>query len=342
MKKSSLIFGILCGALLASAIFASLGGLKSESASGGVGQERKVKIAHSLPTDHPVHLGIAHFSERLEALSGGKITCIVFPNGQLGSETEYLEKLQTGSLDVAKTSAAPVASFVPRMKVFSTPYLFRDEEHYWNVLDGELGRELLDKLSDRGEGKPSGFRGLCFFDAGSRNFYSVEPIITPADLKGKIIRVMQDPVAIAMMQKFKAIPNPMAGGEIYGALQRGNINGAENNPPTFVAQAHYEVCKHFTFDHHSRIPDILQISSQLWDSLSDQEKEWFNSAARDASIYQRKLWAEKTQKAIEVMKQKGVTIHNPKVSDFEATINDGSSSSGDSEVDELKAKIKQL
>ncbi len=342
MKKSSLIFGILCGALLASAIFASLGGLKSGATADGAGQERKVKIAHSLPTDHPVHLGIERFSERLNALSGGKITCSIYPNGQLGSETEYLEKMQTGSLDIAKTSAAPVASFVPRMKVFSTPYLFRDSEHYWDVLNGELGRELLEKLSDRGEGKSSGFRGLCYFDAGSRNFYSVEPIKTPADLKGKAIRVMQDPVAIKMMQTFEATPNPMAGGEIYGALQRGNINGAENNPPTFVAQAHFEVCKHFTFDHHSRIPDILQISSQLWDSLSDQEKEWFTTAADDASRFQRKLWEEKTQKAITFMKEKGVTIYKPNVSDFEAAISDAFKTSGDSEVDEIKEKIKQL
>jgi len=342
MKKSSLIFGILCGGLLASTIFASLGGLKSESTAGGIGQERHIKVAHNLPTNHPVHLGIVHFSERLTALSGGRISCTLFPNGQLGSETEYLEKLQTGSLDIVKTSAATVASFVPRMKIFSAAYLFRDEAHYWNVLNGEIGQNLLGKLSDRGEGKPSGFRGLCYFDAGSRNFYAVDPITQPSDLKGKIIRVMQDPVAIEMMQKLEAIPSPMDSGEIYGALQRGNINGAENNPPTFVAQAHYEVCKNFTFDHHSRVPDILHVSTKFWDSLSDQEKEWFTVAAKEASSYQRMLWAEKTDKAIEFMKSKGVKIHHPKVSDFEAAVNQGATPDGDPEIEELKLQIKQL
>jgi len=342
MKKSSLIFGILCGALLASALFASLGGLKSTSSTSGAGKERNVKIAHNQAAEHPVHQGIVHFAERLEALSGGKITCAIFSNGQLGSETEYLEKLQTGSLSIAKTSAAPVASFVSRMKVFSTPYLFRDEEHLWSVLDGDLGKELLVNLADRGNGQPSGFRGLCYFDAGSRNFYSVDPIKNPADLKGKVIRVMQDPVAIDMMQKFEAVPNPMASGEIYGALQRGNINGAENNPPTFVAQAHYEVCKHFTFDHHSMIPDILHVSTQFWDDLSDQEKEWFNVAAKEASVYQRKLWAEKSDKAVEFMKSKGVTIHKPDVSEFQKFINKNASSDGDAEVNKLKQRIQEL
>ena len=342
MKKSTLIFGILCGALIASAIFASLGGLKSNASATTAGKERNLKIAHSQPNSHPVHRGIEYFSERLSALSGGKISCTIFPNGQLGSETEYLEKLQSGSLGIAKTSAAPVASFVPRMEVFSAPYLFRDNAHFWNVLDGEIGKELLNNLTDRGNGKPSGFRGLCYFDAGSRNFYSVDPIKTPADLEGKIIRVMQDPVAISMMQKFKAVPNPMASGEIYGALQRGNINGAENNPPTFVAQAHFEVCKHFTFDHHSRIPDILHISSQLWNDLTDQEKEWFQVAANEASAYQRKLWGEKTNKAIEVMKSKGVTIHYPKVTDFQTFINQGVTPDTKSEVGKLKQRIKNL
>lgn len=342
MKTSSLIFGLLCGALLASAIFASLGGLQTGSSSDTAGKERELKIAHNQPTNHPVHRSIEYFSERIKALSGGKINCVIYSNGQLGSETEYLEKLQTGSLDIAKTSAAPVASFVQRMEIFSTPYLFRDSDHYWSVLDGEIGHELLNNLADRGNGKPSGFRGLCYFDAGSRNFYSVNPITSPASLEGEIIRVMQDPVAIKMMQKFKAVPNPMASGEIYGALQRGNITGAENNPPTFVAQAHFEVCKHFSFDHHSRIPDILHISSLLWDTLSEQEREWFKVASKEASIYQRSLWEEKTNKAIDVMKSKGVNIHYPNVSEFEAFINDSNDSADESEVGILKKRIKSL
>lgn len=342
MKRGGLILGILIGGLLASVLFAFV---SRSQVSGGVGSDggvqREIKVAHSLPTDHPVHQGIVYFSERLSALSGGQMECTVFPNGQMGKETTYLEKLQSGSLDVAKTSAAPIASFVPRMKVFSFPYLFRDREHYWSVLDGETGVGLLEKLADRGEGKASGFLGLCYYDAGSRNFYTVDPVKKPDDLRGKTIRVMQDPVAIAMMQELGATPKPMGGGEIYGALQRGVIDGAENNPPTFVAQRHYEVCKHFTFDHHSRIPDVLLISSALWDKLSDREKEWVRTAARESSRYQRRLWQEKSDAAVEVMKKEGVTIYQPDVADFEEAAGGAGAALQTPEVRDLMKKIRE-
>jgi len=317
MKKSSIVLGILIGGLLASALFAFIGRSQLTGGGGAGGQKRDIKIAHTLPTSHPVHQGIEHFAARLEALSGGQMTCTIFPSGQLGSETEYLEKLQSGTLDIAKTSAGPIANFVPRMKVFSLPYLFDDRDHYWNILDGEIGTGLLEKLEDRGEGKPSGFRGLCYYDAGSRNFYTSKPVTSPSDLKGMTIRVMKDPVAIAMMEAFGATAKPMSGGEIYSALQRGNIDGAENNPPTFMKDGHYEVCKHFTFDHHSRIPDILSISDKLWKKLTDQERAWIMTAAAESSRYQRVLWQKESDAATAAMKEKGVTIHQPEPAPFQ-------------------------
>ena len=312
MKKANILLGILIGALLASVLFAVIG--KQQLTGGGKAQQgskRTLQIAHAMPDSHPVHLGIVHFSERLSALSGGNLTCEIFPNAQLGSETEYLEKLQSGTLDIAKTSAAPIANFVPRMKVFSLPYLFRDREHYWNVLDGEVGNELLAMMSTRDGTAPSGIRGLCYYDAGSRNFYTIDAVQSPRDLKSLNIRVMQDPIAIAMTSELGANPVPMSAGAIYSALQRGDINGAENNPPTFVAQRHFEVCKHFTFDHHSRIPDVLNISSKLWEELTEQEREWVLTAARESSLHQRKLWQNKSAVAVETMKKNGVTIHQP-------------------------------
>lgn len=317
MKKSSIILGILVGALAASVVFALVGRNQLTGGGGAGGQKREIKIAHTLPTSHPVHRGIDHFAKRLEALSGGRMTCTIFPSGQLGTETEYLEKLQSGTIDIAKTSAGPIANFVPRMKVFSLPYLFNDRDHYWSTLDGETGTTLLDRLADRGAGKPSGFRGLCYYDAGSRNFYTRKPVLTPADLKGMTIRVMKDPVAIAMMEGFGATAKPMPGGEIYSALQRGNIDGAENNPPTFMKDGHHEVCKHFSFDHHSRIPDILSISEKLWKKLTPQEQEWVKTAAAESSRYQRTLWQQESDKATAAMKDKGVTIHKPDTSLFQ-------------------------
>ena len=226
MKRSSLIFGILLGAFLASGIFAVILNEQTQNQEHFGSTKRKLKIAHSLPTSHPVHKGVEHFKKRLEELSGGALSCTIYPNEQLGKETEYLEKMQSGSLDIAKTSAASIGGFVPRMKVFSLPYLFRDREHYWATLDGETGQDLLEKLSLRANGKPSGIRGLCYFDAGSRNFYSVEPIKSPADLEGKVIRVMGDPVAIHMVESFNATAKPMGGSEIYGALEKRRHSGS--------------------------------------------------------------------------------------------------------------------
>ncbi|MBT8044693.1 MAG: TRAP transporter substrate-binding protein [Verrucomicrobiae bacterium] len=317
-SRSNIIVGILIGAAVASGIFAlTLSKQQDDQNLAGGGVKRNLQIAHSLPTEHPVHQGIVRFADRLNALSGGRITCDIYPSGQLGNETVCLERLQSGSLDFAKVSTAPVSNFVPVMNVFSLPYLFDNEEHYWNTLDGGVGEELLASIETRASGKPSGLVGICYFDAGSRNFYSKVAITKPADLQGKTVRVMRDPVAIAMVEAMGGNPSPMAFGELYSALQQGNVQAAENNPPSFVQSRHLEVCKHFTFDHHSRIPDIFLASATLWDKLSDQEKEWVHTAAREASNYQRKLWKQGTKEALATMEANGVIIHRPPLKPFQ-------------------------
>lgn len=270
----------------------------------------------SLPTNHPVHAGIQHFADRIEYYSGGSIQIDVFPNGQLGSETQSLEQMQSGTLDAAKVGAATLGSFVPVAKVFSLPYIFRDHEHFWAVLNGEVGQELLDLLATNAAGKPSGFRGLTYFDAGSRNFYAKKPILSPGDLEGMKIRVMNDPVAIDMMKALGASPTPISWGELYTALQQGVVDGAENNPPSFVTSRHYEVCQEFSFDRHSQVPDVLIVSEQTWSSLSEEEKGWFRRAAAEASERQREAWAQGVQEALAAMQEKGVTIHEVDLQPF--------------------------
>lgn len=317
-SKSNLIVGLLIGAALASGLFAYTLNKKEESGGvAGSSQKRELKIAHNLAIDHPVHQGIQHFADRLKALSGGQITCQIYPSAQLGSETVCLERLQSGSLDFAKVSTAPVSNFVPVMNVFSLPYLFDNEAHYWQTLNGEIGGDLLESIQTNDAGKNSGLVGICYFDAGSRNFYSKEPINQPSDLQGKTIRVMRDPVAIAMVEAMGGNPSPMAFGELYSALQQGNVQAAENNPPSFVQSKHLEVCNHFSFDHHSRIPDIFLASSTLWDKLSDQEKEWVHTASREASLHQRQLWKSGTEEALKTMAEQGIEIHRPSLKPFQ-------------------------
>lgn len=315
--RSFLLAGLFIGAAIATGVYAYLASQSSKEASAsGTTIERNLQIAHSLPTTHPVHEGIVRFSERLNALSGGAITCKVYPSEQLGSETVCLEKVSNGTLDLTKVSSAPVANFVPVMKVFSLPYLFDDSAHYWRALDGKVGKELLAEVEKTEGGAASGFVGLCYFDSGSRNFYAKTPILSPEDVRNKTVRVMQDPVAIEMIKAMGGNPFPMGFGELYSALQTGNVDAAENNPPSFVSSGHLEVCKEFSFDHHSRVPDLFLVSKSLWDTLSDQEKEWFLAAAGDASRHQRELWKTGIDDSIATMKENGVTIHEPDLQPF--------------------------
>lgn len=303
MNKAQLTFGFLVGLVAASVIFALM------PSAGGVGDVRRMKIAHTLPTSHPVHAGIEYFAERVAYHSGGRLRFDIFPNGQLGSEPQTLEQMQSGTLDVAKVGGATLGSFVPMAKVFSLPYLFRSSEHYWSVLNGDLGREMLTMLATNAADQASGFLGLTYYDAGSRNFYAQKPITRPEHLRGMKIRVMNDPVAIDMMHAMGASPTPISWGELYTALQQGVVDGAENNPPSFVSSRHFEVCKHFSFDHHSRIPDVLVVSERTWLGLSEEEQGWLQTAALESTEFQRDAWSAGVEEALEVMEAEGVTIH---------------------------------
>ena len=297
-----IVSGVLLGTLLICAVLSVVSRSQHKPDKG------TLKFAHGLPTNHPVHAGIVHLGERLEEISGGKMKLVIFPSGQMGDETRCIEQVQRGSLAMTKTSTAPMGNFVSLMKVFSLPYLFDDSEHFWRVLEGEIGKELLQRLSFRDNGKDSGFTGLGYFDSGSRNFYATFPIKTPADMKGKKFRVMRDPVAMDLVESLGGSPTPIPWGELYTALKQGVVDGAENNPPSIVSSRHSEICKHLTLDAHSRIPDMVVVSKRVWQRLDQQEQAWLAQAMAEATAYQRSLWAQKTKEAMEKMKADGVEI----------------------------------
>jgi tripartite ATP-independent transporter DctP family solute receptor len=312
MKYPYLSFGFLIGLVAASLLFALL----KPGGSGAGGDVRQLKLAHSLPVSHPVHTGIEHFAERVAVYSNGRIRLDIFPNGQLGSETQTLEQMQSGTLDVAKVGGATLGNFVTAAKIFSLPYLFRDSDHYWTVLTGEIGQELLDELATADSGRPSGFRGLTYYDGGSRSFYAKKPILRPEDLSGMKIRVMNDPVAIDTMKALGASPTPISWGELYTALQQGVVDGAENNTPSFVSSRHFEVCKEFSLNHHSRIPDVLIISETTWSTLTREERGWIEKAVAESSRLQREAWAAGVDEALRIMQAEGVSIHEVDITPF--------------------------
>ena len=281
----------------------------------GARQQLVLKLGHALDTGHPVHVAMEHMATRLEELSDGSVGIDIYPSGVLGNEVQCLEQVQNGSLDMTKVSTAVMENFVPEMAVFGLPYLFRDSDHYWQVLSGPIGTALLEK------GEPKLMRGLCYYDSGSRNFYTrSKPIRTPQDLEGLKIRVVNSATAIAMIEAMGASPTPIAWGELYSALAQGTVDGAENNPPSFTSNKHFEVCKHFTLDGHTRIPDVLLIGSKTWSRLDPQIREWIQQAADDSSRFQRQLWDRETVRSLDVARAEGVTIYEVDQAPFAARV----------------------
>lgn len=269
-------------------------------------KERILKLGHGLDTTHPVHKAMVRMAELVEEKSQGKLRIQIYPSGQLGQERECLELLQIGSLAMTKVSASVMENFAPSYRVLSLPYLFRSKEHSYKVLDGEIGHRLLL------ESQKYWLRGLTFYDAGYRSFYTKNtPIYKPEDLKGLKIRVQPSNTAMNTVRAFGGSPTPISWGELYTALQQGVVDGAENNPPSFYFSHHYEVCKYYSLDEHTAVPDVLLISTIIWNRLSDQEKEWLQEAANASAVYERELWEESEKFCLEQVQKAGVEIIHP-------------------------------
>ncbi|MBA4146539.1 MAG: TRAP transporter substrate-binding protein [Verrucomicrobia bacterium] len=302
---------------------------------------RVLRVAHVLPTSHPVHRGIELMARRAEELSGGRLKLEIFPSEQLGSEVQCLEQVQAGTLAITKVGAGAIGNFVATYKVFGLPYLFRDAEHCWKVLDGPFAQELLTLLGTADDGQSSGLRGLCFYDAGSRSFYTKEPVRSPQDLKGKKIRTNNDPVAMELVQALGGSSTPIPWGELYTALQQRVVDGAENNPPSYLSSRHYEVCKYFTLNHHTRVPDVLIVSSKIWERLSPEEQGWLQQAADESSDFQRKLWAEESDKALAELKKAGVEIFEVDAEPFRKATEPVLAKYSQGKIGELVRRIQQ-
>ncbi len=265
-----------------------------------------IRLAHALDPSHPVHLGMAYMAERVAEMSGGAMRIEMYPSQQLCTERECMELLQIGSLGMTKVSAATMENFAPAFQVLNLPYLFRDEEQRFRVLEGPIGELLLRA------GEPKRLVGLAFYDAGSRSFYTRNrPIDAPADLRGLKIRVIESPTAVRMVSILGGSPTPLAWGELYTALQQGVVDGAENNPPSFFLSRHYEVARYYTLDEHTSIPDVLVISTVIWNTLTPQEQRWLREAAAESAEYQKELWRQATEEALEAVEAAGVTIIRP-------------------------------
>lgn len=296
-----------------------------------------LKLAHSLDVSHPVHKGMEFMAARLREKSGGKLIIQIFPSEQLGAERECIEQVQLGCLDMTKTSTAPLESFVPEMGVFSVPYVFRDRDHFWKVLDGSIGDQFLDA------GTRVGLRGVCYYDSGSRSFYMKTKMIkTPDDLVGQKIRVMKSKTAMAMIEALGGSPTPISWGELYTALQQGVVDGAENNEPSFDTSRHYEICKYYSLDEHTMVPDILLISEVVWQQLTPEQRRMVREAAVESSHFQRKLWEQKTAESLAKVQAAGVEVFRPDKAPFREKVKPMHESYAGTEIGRLMAEIQEV
>ena len=295
-----------------------------------------LKLGHALDRQHPVHRGIAHMAGLIEERSKGEVHLEIYASEQLGDERELLELLQVGAVGLAKVGGSVLENFHPSVGVFNLPYLFRDEEHFWQILEGEIGQRLLAEL------EMYGLKGLCYYDSGSRSFYTRDrPVRTPEDLKGMKVRVTNSATAIEMIRRMGGSATPIAFGELYSALQQGIVDGAENNPPSFYTSRHFEVCRYYVLDQHTRVPDFLLMSMEVWKKLSPETQLLIQQAARDSVPHQRKVWDEAVAQIMLNLKEAGVEVIHPDRQPFRKAVEEMLQSyENESEFGELLVSIR--
>ena len=276
-------------------------------ASGSALAQQKVvlKASDVHPAGYPTVVAVENMGKKLEKATNGRISVQMFGSMQLGGEKEMIEQAQIGAIAFARVSVGALGPVVDDLNVFNLPYVFRNTEHAQKVMDGEIGTELLDKVTNSGKG----IVGICWMDAGARSFYDTKhPIKNMADLKGLKVRVMGNPMFVDMANSMGANGIAMGYDQVFTSLQTGVIDGAENNPPSFVFDNHYQVAKFYTIDEHLIVPEMLVMSKKVFDSLSKDDQALVKKFGREAQFEERKLWEEYEKKAMDKAKASGVQI----------------------------------
>ncbi|PIO99428.1 TRAP transporter substrate-binding protein [Pleomorphomonas carboxyditropha] len=265
----------------------------------------------------PTKEAMAKFGEILKEKTNGEITVAYFPDSQLGGERELVEMVQGGLLDMTKVSGGLLESFSPVYGVYSMPYLFDSEEHFYRAMDDA---KIMDPIYKSTEAR--GMVGITYYNSGARSFYTAKkPIEKVADLKGLKIRVLQSPTLIRMVQLLGAAPIAMSQDEVYTSLQQGVLDGAENNEFALTVARHAEVAKNYTYDVHTRIPDIMLISTATLARLTSDQQKAVYDAAKESTEFHKQLWGAAVDEARKESEEKfGVKFIYPDVSEFQKAV----------------------
>jgi tripartite ATP-independent transporter DctP family solute receptor len=265
-----------------------------------------LKASDVHPEGYPTVQAVENMGKKLEEATQGRLGIQMYASMQLGGEKEAIEQAQIGALQLARVSVGALGPVIDDLNVFNLPFLFRNTEHMQKVIDGPIGQALLDKVTNNPQVK---LVGLCWMDAGARNVYdSKKPIRTIADLKGQKVRVMGNPMFVDMMNALGGNGVAMGYDQVFSALQTGVVDGAENNPPSFFFDNHYQVAKYYSLTEHLIVPEMLVFSRIGWDKLSPEDQGLIKKFGREAQLDERQLWNKVEADAMQKMKAAGIEI----------------------------------
>lgn len=290
------------GAVGASALLAACGGGSSAGSTAADGSKTfNLKLGHNLAEDHAVHIQLTSFVEEVKTKTNGSVNIQIIPNGTLGSEADMISQIQAGALDLCKVSASTLGNFSEKYNAFSVPYVFDDQAHYYSYMDSASAEAVFDSTDDQG------FRGLTWLDSGSRSFYTADTAIrTPADLKGLKIRTMDSQMAIDMMTCLGGSATVMGYSDIYTGMQQGVVDGAENN--VTALRDHGDVTQYYCFDEHTRIPDIVVVSTNIWNQFSAEQQTAVKECAKAATEAYKTAWKNFEDEVLAAATEKGVEL----------------------------------
>jgi TRAP-type transport system periplasmic protein len=266
----------------------------------------EIKFAHVVNEKDAFHVAAEKFKELVEQNSKGEITVTIFPNAKLGDERTLLERMKMGIVDAAIITTGPVINFVPSFGVIDLPFLFRDPDHAYKVLDGSIGQKLVMLMETQG------WKGLAFGERGFRNLTnSKRKVVIPEDIKGLKIRVMQNPVYVDSFAALGANAVPMAWTEVLTALQQGTVDGQENPLNVIMAFKLNEMQKYLSITRHAYAPAVILMSMKMWQKLTPAQQKLAKNAAQAAAEFERD-WDNKMEAVwLKELQSKGMIVSNP-------------------------------
>jgi tripartite ATP-independent transporter DctP family solute receptor len=264
------------------------------------------KASDVQPPGYPTVAAVESLGKKLEAATSGRLSVQMFPSAQLGGEKETIEQTQIGAIQLLRVSAGALGPIVDDVNVVNMPFLFKSMAHAEKMMDGEIGQDLLDKITANAN---ANLVALCWMNAGARSIYNTKkPVKGIDDLKGLKVRVIGNPIFIDMMNALGGNGVAMGYDQVFSALQTGVIDGAENNPPSYVFSNHYTAAKYYSLTEHLVIPEVLLFSKKAWSALSADDQSLIKKFAREAQMEERDLWNKYEQQAMEKAKAAGCEI----------------------------------